>query len=112
MFEQHQVGLRSHARGSSATVTPFCPTYRRCAVAVIKCQGEEEALGGGVRSGRQRGANLAVVEVRSLGELLFRERFDGVWLASAACRFIWNSMRSEGRAKEMAQAPPSSEDQN
>jgi len=48
-----------------------------------------------------QGANLAVIEVKSPGELLFREFVNGVWLASAVQVYL-DLMRSEGRASEMA----------
>ena len=48
-----------------------------------------------------QGANLAVIEVKSPGELLFRELVNGVWLASAVQVYL-DLMRSEGRAREMA----------
>ena len=48
-----------------------------------------------------RGANLAVIDVQSPGELLFRELVNGVWLASAVQVYL-DLMRSEGRAREMA----------
>jgi hypothetical protein len=48
------------------------------------------------------GANLAVIEVKSSGELLFREQVDGVWLASPIQVYL-DLARSEGRAKEMAE---------
>ena len=48
-----------------------------------------------------QGANLAVIEVKSPGELLFRESVNGIWLAGAVQVYL-DLMRSEGRAKEMA----------
>ena len=48
-----------------------------------------------------QGANLAVIEVKSSGELLFRELVDGTWLASPVQVYL-DLMRSEGRAREMA----------
>ena len=48
-----------------------------------------------------QGANLAVIEVKSSGELLFREFVNGIWLASAVQVYL-DLMRSEGRAREMA----------
>ena len=48
-----------------------------------------------------QGANLAVIEVKSSGELLFRELVDGIWLASPVQVYL-DLMRGEGRAKEMA----------
>ena len=48
-----------------------------------------------------QGANLAVIEVDSPGELLFRESVNGIWLACAVQVYL-DLMRSEGRAREMA----------
>ncbi|MDE0241029.1 MAG: hypothetical protein OXQ84_12685, partial [bacterium] len=48
-----------------------------------------------------QGANLAVIEVKSPGELLFRESVNGVWLAGVLQVYL-DLMRSEGRAREMA----------
>lgn len=47
------------------------------------------------------GANLVVIDVKSSGELLFRELIDGIWLASPVQVYL-DLMFSEGRAKEMA----------
>lgn len=47
------------------------------------------------------GANLTVIAVRSSDELLFREQKHGIWLASPVQVYL-DLMRSEGRAKEMA----------
>ena len=48
-----------------------------------------------------QGANLAIIEVESSGELLFRELVDGTWLASPIQVYL-DLMRSEGRARELA----------
>ena len=48
-----------------------------------------------------QGANLAVIEVKSSGELLFRELVDGIWLATPVQVYL-DLMRGEGRAREMA----------
>ncbi len=47
------------------------------------------------------GANLALIDTKSAGELLFRERHEGLWLASPVQIYL-DLMRSEGRAKELA----------
>jgi hypothetical protein len=48
------------------------------------------------------GANLAVIETKLAGELLFRQQLSGVWLASPVQVYL-DLLRSEGRAKEMAE---------
>ena len=48
------------------------------------------------------GFNLAVIEAGSPGDLLFRERVGGSWLANPIQVYL-DLVRSEGRAKEMAE---------
>jgi hypothetical protein len=48
------------------------------------------------------GANFAVIEATSPGDLLFRQQLDGIWCASPIQVYI-DLSRSDGRAKEMAQ---------
>ena len=57
------------------------------------------ALGARVVS---EGYNLAIIEAKYPGELLFRERVGGVWLASPIQIYL-DLLRSEGRSKEMAE---------
>jgi len=47
------------------------------------------------------GANLMVIETKSQGEFLFRERSNHVWLASPVQVYL-DLMRGHGRAEEMA----------
>jgi hypothetical protein len=48
------------------------------------------------------GANLCVMETKSTGELLFRERHEEMWLASPIQIYL-DLIRAEGRSKEMAE---------
>lgn len=47
------------------------------------------------------GANLAVIDVKSSGELLFRRPMDGIWLANPVQVYL-DLMCGEGRARELA----------
>ena len=47
------------------------------------------------------GMNLGVIEARSFGELLFRNRLDGVWLASPIQVYL-DLTHGEGRTEELA----------
>jgi hypothetical protein len=49
-----------------------------------------------------KGANLELVEVKSAGDLLFRQKSGEIWLASPIQVYL-DLLRSEGRAKEMAE---------
>ena len=48
------------------------------------------------------GSNLDVIETRSRGEFLFRERYGPLWLASPVQVYL-DLLRSGGRGKEMAE---------
>ena len=48
------------------------------------------------------GANLAIIEAKLPGELLFREQVGGIWLASPVQVYL-DLLRGEGRSKEMAE---------
>jgi len=48
------------------------------------------------------GANFVVIEVKSAGDLLFRERVGNAWLASPIHVYL-DLLKGEGRAKEMAE---------
>jgi hypothetical protein len=50
----------------------------------------------------REGANLTIVDVRSPGELLFRERIDDIWFADPIQVYL-DLLSSEGRGKEMAE---------
>ena len=48
------------------------------------------------------GANLVILEAKTPGDFLFRERFDNAWLASPIQVYL-DLLRGEGRAIEMAE---------
>ena len=80
---------------------PFLST-----VAQVRCRLQDGPAADGVLGALDarvvdHGANLAVIKVRSPGELLFRECVNGIWLAGAVQVYL-DLMRSEGRAREMA----------
>jgi hypothetical protein len=47
------------------------------------------------------GTNLSLIEVKSPDELLFRQKLDGLWLASPIQVYL-DLLRGEGRAKDLA----------
>ena len=49
-----------------------------------------------------QGANLAVIEAESPGEMLFRKLVDGIWLASPVQVYL-DLLRGEGRSRELAE---------
>lgn len=81
---------------------PFLSTVSQVRCRLVADAPADEALGALDAHNVDHGANLAVIAVESSGELLFRELVDGTWLASPVQVYL-DLMRSEGRAREMAQ---------
>ena len=80
---------------------PFLSTVSQVRCRLLDGPAADRALGALDARSVDQGANLAVIEVESPGELLFREFVNGVWLASAVQVYL-DLMCSEGRAREMA----------
>ncbi|MXW86561.1 MAG: hypothetical protein F4Z55_11975 [Boseongicola sp. SB0667_bin_21] len=80
---------------------PFLSTVSQVRCRLPGGPAADKALGALDARSADQGANLAIIEVRSPGELLFRESVNGIWLASAVQVYL-DLMRSEGRATEMA----------
>ena len=80
---------------------PFLSTVSQVRCRLLDGPAADRALGALDARFVDQGANLAVIAVKSPGELLFREFVDGIWLASAVQVYL-DLMRSEGRARDMA----------
>ena len=80
---------------------PFLSTVSRIRCRLLAGPAAERVLGALDARLVDQGANLAVIEVESSGELLFRELVNGTWLASPVQVYL-DLMRGEGRAGEMA----------
>ena len=80
---------------------PFLSTVSQVRCRLLVGPAAERVLGALDARFVDRGANLAVIEVKSSGELLFRELVNGTWLASPVQVYL-DLMRGEGRAREMA----------
>ena len=80
---------------------PFLSSVSQVRCRLLAGQAADGVLGALNARFVDQGANLAVIEAKSPGELMFREFVNGIWLASAVQVYL-DLMRSEGRAKEMA----------
>lgn len=101
VFDQHQVAYAITIEAAAQRYAPFLSSVSQVRCRVMPGRPTEEALGALDARVVTEGANLGVIEVKSPGELLFREKVDGAWLASPVQVYL-DLMRSEGRAKEMA----------
>lgn len=101
-FEQRQVAYAVTHEAAAQRYAPFLSSISQVRCRIAPGRGAEEALGAVDARIVTEGANLAVIEAKSSGEPLFRERVDGVWLASPVQVYL-DLVRGEGRAKEMAE---------
>ena len=80
---------------------PFLSTVSQVHCRVMAGAPADRVLGALDAHVVDQGANLVIIEVKSSGELLFRELKDGIWLASPVQVYL-DLIRGEGRSREMA----------
>jgi len=81
---------------------PFLSNVSQVRIRLPAGSATEAALGQLGARPVSEGANLVVIDAKSPGDLLFRQRVDGVWLASPIQTYL-DLVRAEGRAKELAE---------
>jgi len=99
--ERHDVEYVITQEMAAQRYTPFLSRVSQVVCRMVVGRAAENAvseLGARVVS---EGANLMVIETKSQGEFLFRERSNHVWLASPVQVYL-DLMRGHGRAEEMA----------
>lgn len=102
VFEAHDVEYAVSFDAAAQRYAPFLSSISQVRSRLLAGSAADAAiaeLGARVVS---EGANLAIIEAKSSGDLLFRERVGGVWLASPIQVYL-DLLRGEGRAKEMAE---------
>jgi hypothetical protein len=102
VLEAHNVEYAITHEAAAQRYAPFLSSVSQVRCRLVNSSAADRAIDAlGARSVSE-GANLAVIGAKSQGELLFRERVDGVWLANPIQVYL-DLVRSEGRAKEMAE---------
>lgn len=102
VFANHEVGYAISHEAAAQRYAPFLSSVSQVRCRVLIGPAADAAIGElGARVVKE-GANLAIIEAKSPGELLFRERVGGIWLASPIQVYL-DLLRGEGRAKEMAE---------
>lgn len=101
-FDAHEVQYAVTHEAAAQRLAPFLSSISQVRARVLIGANADAAIGDlGARSVSQ-GANLAIIEAKSPGELLFREKVGGQWLASPIQIYL-DLLRGEGRSKEMAE---------
>ncbi|MDX9944901.1 MAG: hypothetical protein RBS35_08930 [Azonexus sp.] len=102
VFELHDVQYAITHEAAAQRYAPFLSNVSQVRARVVSGQNVDAAITDLGARAVNDGANFAVIEAKSSGELLFREKIDGLWLASPIHIYL-DLLRGEGRAKEMAE---------
>lgn len=102
VLDAHQVGYAVSYEAAAQRYAPFLSSISQVRTRLLPSAGADAAIAKLDARVVSEGANLAVIEVKSAGELLFRQQIGGVWLASSIQVYL-DLLRGEGRAKEMAE---------
>ena len=94
--------MRSLTRWRGNSTRRFYRDYSQVRCRVLASPAAGEVIGALNARLVYQGATLAIIDVNSTGELLFRRRMNGTWQANPVQVYL-NLMRRQGRAKELAQ---------
>lgn len=102
VFDAHDAGYAISHEAAAQRYSPFLSSVSQVRARLLIGTNADAAIRDlGARMVNE-GANLAIIEAKSPGDLLFRERVDGIWLASPVQVYL-DLLRGEGRSKEMAE---------
>lgn len=102
VFDAHQVGYAVSYEAAAQLYAPFLSGISQVRARLLPSAGADAAIAELDARVVNEGANLAVIEAKSAGELLFRQQIGGVWLASPVQVYL-DLLRGEGRTREMAE---------
>lgn len=102
VFDAHDVEYAISHEAAAQHYAPFLSNVSQVRVRVLIGATADAAIGDLGARVVNEGANLAIIEAKSPGELLFRERVGGLWLASPIQIYL-DLLRGDGRSKEMAE---------
>ena len=101
VFAEHDIDYAITHEAAAQRYAPFLSSVSRVHCRLLAGQNTEQALQELDARVVSEGMNLAVIDVQSLGELLFRNQLDGVWLASPVQVYL-DLTHGAGRTKELA----------
>ena len=101
-FDAHDVQYAVSHEAAAQRHAPFLSRVSQVRARMLIGANADAAIGELEARGVSEGANLVIIEARSSGELLFRERVGDLWLASPIQIYL-DLLRGEGRSKEMAE---------
>jgi hypothetical protein len=102
VFEAHDVGYAISHEAAAQRYAPFLSHVAQVRTRLLMGDNADAAIADLGARVVNEGANLAIIEAKSPGDLLFREQVSGIWLASPVQVYL-DLLRGEGRSKEMAE---------
>ena len=102
VFDAHDAQYAISHEAAAQRYAPFLSSVSQVRTRLLINSNADTAIGDLGARVVNEGANLAIIEAESPGELLFRERVGSIWLASPVQVYL-DLLRGEGRAKEMAE---------
>ncbi len=102
IFNAHQVAYAVSYEAAAQCYAPFLSSLSQVRVRLLPSTSFETAMSELGARVVNEGANLVVIEAKSAGELLFRQKVGGIWLAPPVQVYL-DLLRAEGRGKELAE---------
>jgi hypothetical protein len=102
VFDAHNAAYAISYEAAAQNYAPFLSGVSQVRARLLMGANTDAAIGDLGARVVNEGANLAIIEAKSPGDLLFRERVGGIWLASPVQVYL-DLLRGEGRSKEMAE---------
>lgn len=100
--EAHNAQYAITAEAAAQRYSPFLSSVSQVRCRLLNNKAAETSIGELNARVVNEGVNLVVIEAKSQGEFLFRERVGEAWLASPVQVYL-DLLRGEGRSKEMAE---------
>ena len=101
VFTAHQADYAISHEAAAQRYSPFLSSVSQVRCRLLAGAAADAAISELGARVVNEGANLVIIEAKSPGDLLFRERVGDTWLASPIQVYL-DLLRGEGRAKEMA----------
>jgi hypothetical protein len=101
VFARHEVEYAISFEAAAQCYAPFLSSVSQVRTRLVVGIAANAAIGELGARVVTEGANFAMIEAKSPGELLYREQVDGIWLASPIQVYL-DLLQGEGRTKEMA----------
>ena len=102
VFDMHATEYEISHEAAAQRYAPFLSSVSQVRIRLLIGPNADAGIGDLGARVVNEGANLAIIEAKSPGELLFRERVGGIWLASPVQVYL-DLLYGEGRTKELAE---------